>query len=71
MPPRKLKKAIKDSSEQQFEGAMYRLGRVCYLAGWAARDAHSSQNPPLSEAEVGWEHLQVDLFKQFGVKQPK
>jgi hypothetical protein len=46
--------------------AIYRFGRVCYLAGWAAREAQQSEDPPLAKAEAAWKSLEFDLFKQFG-----
>jgi hypothetical protein len=46
--------------------AIYRFGRVCYLAGWAAREAQACEDPPLAKAEAGWKSLEFDLAKQFG-----
>jgi hypothetical protein len=52
-------------SDDEFDNAMYRLARVCYLAGWAAREAQSSPDPPLDNAEAGWKSLEIELMRQF------
>jgi hypothetical protein len=65
MPSRKSKNAIKKRSAEM-DTAIYRFGRVCYLAGWAAREAQQDNDPPLTKAEDTWKRLEVELVKQFG-----
>jgi hypothetical protein len=68
MRPTKSKNAIKNLSADEMDSAIYRFGRMCYLAGWAAREAQQyvCEDPPLAKAEAGWKRLEVDLVKQFG-----